>query len=196
MQSRFLVILAAFSTLTPGCKGDPLKNVESKPAPRMEEQQPPQTGQTPVKARRSPILSATELRRRYAAGERDFSGAALAGAGLCNSDLRGATFADADLTGANLCESKLGGVDFSGARMAKASLDESELTGADFSGADLNGARFKASRLAGAKFKGANLAGALLWCSLYEVNFQGAIYDKNTRFLQRINKKAAGMVER
>jgi isoamylase len=118
-----------------------------------------------------------ELLRRYAAGERDFTGADLRSADLSNCDLRGAKLVRAQLHGANLCTANLQGADFSGAgldaaldglprvNLKEANLDEGRFDGADLSAAllqraSLKNAHFANARLGAADFAGADLSGA------------------------------------
>lgn len=61
-------------------------------------------------------LSATEVTRLYAAGERDFRGAVLCGGNFREVDLSGADFSGADIRGARFVEATLRGVNFSHAR--------------------------------------------------------------------------------
>lgn len=132
-------------------------------------------------------LSAAELRRRYAAGERDFAAlalpgaeltrvnladASLAGADLSEANLTGAVLVRADLSGANLAEStstladaawaNLSGARLHGARLAGAILQDANLRGADLADADLSGANLAMANLVGANLRSAVLAGANL----------------------------------
>ncbi len=61
-------------------------------------------------------LTATEVTRLYAAGERDFRGAVLRGCNFRGADLSGADFSGADIRSARFVETTLWGVDFSHAR--------------------------------------------------------------------------------
>lgn len=126
-----------------------------------------------------------ELLRRYAAGERDFTGADLRSADLSNCDLRGAKLVRAQLRGANLRGANLQGADFSGAslevnmdglprvNLKEANLSEGRFDGADLSAAllqkaSLKNARFLQASLGAADFAGADLSGA---------NFTNAVFS-------------------
>lgn len=101
-------------------------------------------------------MNAEELLRRYAAGERNFSGL------RDDIDLNGAV-----LTGVNLSEANLECVWMSGANLSEANLSKSDLSDIDLTGANLNGANLseanlKSAYLSTAKFKAADLRGANL----------------------------------
>lgn len=81
-------------------------------------------------------MTAEELIRRYAAGERDFSGTDLRGADLSEADLRGV-----DLSEANLREANLSGANLSEVNLYKADLSGAKLHGASLRRANLRGAR-------------------------------------------------------
>lgn len=61
-------------------------------------------------------LSATEVIRLYAAGERDFRGAVLRGNNFHKANLSGADFSGADIRSARFVEATLQGADFSNTR--------------------------------------------------------------------------------
>lgn len=61
-------------------------------------------------------MKAEEVQRRYAAGERDFSGANLRGQNFKGQTLSGADFSHADIRGANFTTANLSGADFTGAK--------------------------------------------------------------------------------
>jgi uncharacterized protein YjbI with pentapeptide repeats len=103
-------------------------------------------------------MNATELKKMYRAGERNFEDVDLAGANLvwmC-------------LSGANLRQSNLNQANLSGADLRQSNLSDSNLAFADLSRADLTAANLK-----GATLEGANLEGAILI---------GILYDEKTRF--------------
>jgi hypothetical protein len=104
---------------------------------------------------REPPKGAEELLVRYAAGEREFSGADLSGANLVRALLVGANLTGAQLVGANLTSADLVGAGLTGARLVGANL-----TGADFGFAKLNGAKLSDANLTGAGLAFANLAHA------------------------------------
>jgi hypothetical protein len=116
---------------------------------------------------RKPPQSAKELLERYAAGERVFHGAQLAGANLKWADLTratlyGANLSNADLRGATLLAANLGGTELRGANLTEANLFdanlfEADLELADLTGADLFGADLTCTRLHQASLGGVNL---------------------------------------
>jgi len=67
-------------------------------------------------------MTSEELLERYAAGERDFRGADLAGAYLTGADLTGANLTGADLAGAYLTEADLTHVHLRGANLHRITL--------------------------------------------------------------------------
>ena len=122
-------------------------------------------------------MDRVELLKRYAAGERDFTGADLRNGDLSNCDLRGVKLVRAQLRGANLSGANLQGADFSGAslevnmdglprvNLKKANLSDSRFDGANLSaallqGASLRNARFTQAYLGATDFAGADLVGA------------------------------------
>ena len=76
--------------------------------------------------------------RRYAAGERDFSGIDLRGADLSEADLRGINLSSADLRGADLRESNLRFAKFQGANLEGAYLAKAFIADTDWRGANMN----------------------------------------------------------
>ena len=80
-------------------------------------------------------MTAEELLERYAAGERDFSGANLYDANLNGADLNGANLTDANLTGANLTDANL-----TDANLSEASLGAAKFIGCNFHGTNLTNA--------------------------------------------------------
>src|ERR1700730_1110209 len=122
-------------------------------------------------------MDRVELLKRYAAGERDFTGADLRNGDLSNCDLRGVKLVRAQLRGANLSGANLQGADFSGAslevnmdslprvNLKKANLSDSRFDSANLSaallqGASLRNARFTQANLGATDFAGADLVGA------------------------------------
>lgn len=117
----------------------------------------------------------SEIRRRYASGERDFRDLDIAdpapfrledgrfvsvdepesfrGAALDDADFGGA-FIVADFTGAGLARCR-----FVGANVKTCVFDQADLTSCDFSDAALDGATFERARLVGAVFTGASVQG-------------------------------------
>ncbi|MEH2088639.1 pentapeptide repeat-containing protein [Nostoc sp.] len=146
------------------------------------------------------MVSSSELLKRYANGERDFSGADLRGIKLYGSqgkeiDLSGANFSGANLEGAILSHVNLDNANFSHTNLKEVRMN-GKINNTDFSGADLTNAHIGASRINGAKFRGANLTNVdfganglgntnidfananctntKLTCDLIEAKFQGA----------------------
>ena len=137
-------------------------------------------------------LSADDLRRRYAAGERHFinanlrcarlgecllsevnlSWAKLSLANLSGANLSKANLSDADLIEANLTEANLRTANLARTNLAKANLRLADLRGANLSKAflseanlseaDLRGANLELADLRGADLSGTNLSGANL----------------------------------
>jgi len=122
-------------------------------------------------------MDRVELLRRYAAGERDFTGADLRKVDLANCVLPGVKLVRAQFGGATLGGTSLQGADLSGASLAvtpdglprvnlkKAHLDDTRFNGADLStallqGASLRNALFRQANLGAANFAGADLSGA------------------------------------
>jgi hypothetical protein len=97
-------------------------------------------------------LSVDELKRRYAAGERNFA----------NADLRCAQLNYLNLSGANLGWAKLSLANLSGANLSGSDLTAASLNDANLSGADLKGANLSLADFRGANLRDANLSGACL----------------------------------
>lgn len=111
------------------------------------------------------IVSSDEILRRYAAGERDFSGleiedpvgaAPLQGASLDGADFSG-TFLVVDLQRAGLRQAR-----FVGANVKTWFFAGADLRGADFTDAALDATIFFGAQLEGARFEGAHIQGAVL----------------------------------
>jgi len=113
-----------------------------------------------------PVLKAyrrvvEQLLADYAAGDRNFRGAALRWANLSRAYLVGADLSEAALRGADLYEANLSyanlsNADLRGADLGRANLYRANLSGANFSGTDLNRAN-----LWGAKISAADLSEAI-----------------------------------
>ena len=151
-----------------------------------------------------PVAQANQLLRRYAAGERDFSGICLIGcnlqganleginlsrANLMLADLSGCLLTGAKLTGANLIgaelvkanlrEANLGGANLIGANLSQANLNGSQLMGANLSTATLCQAHLRGADLSEALVAGANLTSAdLRQAVLYATNLHGAVLNQ------------------
>ena len=135
-------------------------------------------------------ISREELVRRYAAGERNFSGYKLdgdlsgldlSGIDLSNTRLDSYYFERIILRGANLQNARLADVclvcaDLTNADLKGAKLLQVQLTGANLTNADLRGVEFIETDLRRANLTGANLAGADLrrGNTLREANLTGA----------------------
>lgn len=128
-------------------------------------------------ARKRPAKSAAELIKRYATGEREFTGAVLRLADLDGCVLDGANLDNADLTGASLRDASLQSVFLRAAKLTEANLTHANLTGADLTGSDCSNANASAvmlertllcdcgldgARLFNAWWAGATLEGARL----------------------------------
>lgn len=107
-------------------------------------------------------MTAEELLRRYAAGERNFAGVRFWSSNVPGSALREIDLSNITLSGAYLAYLNFGETDLSGAKMIGAYLIGSRLRMADFSGADLTGANLTGAYLGDANLAGANLTGANL----------------------------------
>lgn len=97
------------------------------------------------------------LKRRYAAGERNFVNANLRCAMLNELNLSKANLSWAKLNWANLSRIDLSGADLTAADLSHANLSEADLRGANLSLADLRGANINQANLSGANLRGAKL---------------------------------------
>ncbi|MDZ7964838.1 MAG: pentapeptide repeat-containing protein [Nostoc sp. DedSLP03] len=94
------------------------------------------------------LMNRDELLKRYAAGERDFSGVDLGRANLYGIDLSSANLSranisyaklsDANLQSTDLCQADLSDTDLSYANLSYANLSDANLTGAELDGAELS----------------------------------------------------------
>ena len=98
-------------------------------------------------------ISREELLQRYAAGERNFSGAKLEGM-LDGIDLSGA-----DLSGNRMAKFYLERAILKGVNLRNTRLTDSCLDAADMTGADLRGVRLEETSFDGANLTGVNLSG-------------------------------------
>ena len=110
-------------------------------------------------------MDASELLKRYAAGERGFFYLNLSGANLLEADLSETCLSDTDLSGAILRRANL-----SGAYLSGADLYEADLSGANLRGANLHGAFLVKTDLSKANLCGADLREA----DLSEADLSGA----------------------
>lgn len=102
-------------------------------------------------------LPVSELKRRYAAGERNFVNANLRGAALNQINLSAINLSWAKLNLANLSKAKLDGADLTAADLREANLSDADLTGANLSLADLTGANLLGTKLEGACLRGTKI---------------------------------------
>jgi uncharacterized protein YjbI with pentapeptide repeats len=124
-------------------------------------------------AERREKLTAEELTRRYAEGEREFPNVDLP-----RADLGGALLSAANLTGAILSSTKLMRANFSRANLTNADLRDADLTDANLSDADLSRANLRHANLTGTLLFDANLIGAnITGASLIGANLSGACLD-------------------
>ncbi|MEM9273650.1 MAG: pentapeptide repeat-containing protein [Cyanobacteria bacterium P01_F01_bin.143] len=140
-------------------------------------------------------MTAKELLRRYAAGERDFTGVDLSEARLSFANLRNIILKDAYLGYVVMDDADLSFADLSGANMEGISLGESILQGANLTGAILIDAVFGQTYFGDANLSYADLTGAdLTESTFFNVNlshadltaatgfyigrFEGAIFDE------------------
>ena len=111
------------------------------------------------------VWTPSEIRQRYARGERDFRGLDIAdgddGGSFRGALLDGADFSRAfivaDFTGARLRE-----CNFVEANVKTCSFDGADLSAADFSRAAIDGATFTGCNFDGAQFEGAGFYGCIL----------------------------------
>lgn len=126
-------------------------------------------------------MNTDDLLQRYAAGERDFSGAKLgkknlSKAHLLNINLRAAYLSGTILTEANLAHTDLDNADLLGANLQSAFLFRANLLNANLSRTNLSYASLCNATLNGANLSGANLSYAdLRNASLIEANLNKAI---------------------
>ena len=97
-------------------------------------------------------MEAEELLRRYAAGERNFSGVVL----NHFTNLAGARLHEIDLSGATLPE-KMQGIDFYRANLFNARLGDTDMRGANLREANMEGAALENTNLCGADLTKANM---------------------------------------
>ncbi|RMG14749.1 MAG: hypothetical protein D6728_01980 [Cyanobacteria bacterium J055] len=144
-------------------------------------------------------MSIQELLGKYAAGERDFSGANLTEANLSRVHLCRANFSRAVLSIANLSGSNL-----NGANLSYAKLNVARLSGASLIGANLNGALLNVANLIRANLTEAELVQAALIraemiranltrANLSEANLNGA--DLRESKFDRANLSGANLSE-
>ncbi|WP_448271185.1 pentapeptide repeat-containing protein [Nostoc sp. DSM 114160] len=129
------------------------------------------------------LMNRDELLKRYAVGERDFSGVDLSGVNLKGVELYGVNLSKAnlsnvklgyaDITCSNLQEANLSGVNLDHTR-----IDECNLTGANLRGIDAFQSSFEGSNLTGADLSQALLRGiGLQGVNLSDTNWEKANID-------------------
>jgi very-short-patch-repair endonuclease len=107
-------------------------------------------------------MDASELLKRYAAGEREFPDVEIKPVNWIRANLSEANLSDANLSDANLSYANLIGANLSYVNLSGADLSDADLSGADLSYADLSGADLDCANLSGANLSGANLTRAYL----------------------------------
>src|SRR5437016_13603052 len=90
--------------------------------------------------------SVTEIRERYTAGERDFSGLRLPDINLNHAQLDGAVLRETYIPRASFMGASLKGANFELAHLAEAVFQGAKLEGASFKNATVRGARFDGAR--------------------------------------------------
>jgi uncharacterized protein YjbI with pentapeptide repeats len=128
------------------------------------------------------VMNTEELLRRYAAGERDFSGIDLRSdsytgrPNLKNVDLRDIILRGADLLSVELSGANLSGANLFGASLIQAILIKADLRNAILTGANLTGAILSEADLRQANLEDTNLTRAILReTDLFQANLSRAI---------------------
>lgn len=119
------------------------------------------------------MMDGEELRRRYAAGQRDFSGLDLRRVNVSgiapNSDILACDEPDINVF------TNLSGINLGGANLSRANLSGANLSGANLSGANLTKARLFYCILINTNLSNANLTRACLDCAEFDnTNLRGA----------------------
>lgn len=115
-------------------------------------------------------MDVREILKKYAAGERDFSGLNLAEVNLSGVHLSGANLSEVNLSVANLS-----GANLSGANLSRAKLNVARLSGANISKANLIQASLNVTNLIRADLRRANLTqAALIRAELIRAELSGA----------------------
>lgn len=144
-------------------------------------------------------MQAEEILKKYADGERNFSGVNITEVNLSRANLTGIDFSDATLSIANLTGAKLSEANLTGAK-----LNVAKMSGANFSHAKFNGAILNVANLVRANLKGAELIQAALiraeliraemtGANLCEANLSGA--DLREAQLKQVNLSGANLSE-
>tara|TARA_R100001463_G_scaffold35008_3_gene76601 strand:- start:21659 stop:30079 length:8421 start_codon:yes stop_codon:yes gene_type:complete len=126
----------------------------------------------------------------------NLSGADLRWARLSEANLRRANLRDADLSGADLYWAYLTSADLSGATLNGANLSGAYFRKANLKKANLSNANLENADLHGANLRGANLSETDLWSAiLTKSDLRGAKYSDSTKFPERFNPVAEGMIK-
>lgn len=156
-------------------------------------------------------MDAEELLKRYAAGERDFSGLNLRGAKLNGvdpsiddlgaynkpyengiaADLSGINLSEADLTDAELSGTNLSNANLSRANLNRAGLGQCNLTNTNFRGANLTEAYLSCAELDGTDMREANLFYAEISQTYFGADVRGA---KNVNTVNFTGTPVRGLV--
>ncbi|MDD3012462.1 MAG: pentapeptide repeat-containing protein [Candidatus Gastranaerophilales bacterium] len=128
--------------------------------------------------------------------EAKMNGACLIESKLNRTKLYKVKLNDARLNGAELRAANLNRAKLIKADLIKAELIGANMTGADFKGANLNAAKLMDAELNGAIFENAWLLGVNFTDSknINTAKFNGAFYNKQTKFPEEFNPKDHGMI--
>ena len=144
-----------------------------------------------------------ELRRRYAAGERNFNQVVLRGASLSGANLREANMIKTDLRETDLREAHLMSANLMKTDLREAkNLSQANLSGANLSEVNLSWVNMRRAylnwvNLYGANLCGANLCGAyLIRTNLSGADLSGSTYDTTTIFPKGFSPNNAGAAAR
>lgn len=144
-------------------------------------------------------MQAEDLLKKYAAGERDFSGVDLTEANLSRANLSGVNFSNAILSIANLSGTNLSEANLTGAKLNVARMSGANLTKAKLNGAILNVANLVRANLSGAELIQATLIRSelvraeLSRANLSEANLSGA--DLREAKLRQVNLSGSNLSE-
>lgn len=144
-------------------------------------------------------MQAEDIIKKYAAGERDFSGMDLTEINLSRANLTGANFRNATLSIANLSGANLSEADLTGAKLNVARMSGTNLSKAKLNGAILNVANLVRANLSGAELMQAALIRAelvraeLSRANLSEANLSGA--DLREAKLRQVNLSGSNLSE-
>ncbi|MGB3652572.1 MAG: pentapeptide repeat-containing protein [Rivularia sp. (in: cyanobacteria)] len=126
------------------------------------------------------LIVSRKLIKRYAVGERDFSGIRICSSRLDGEDLQEIDLSEADLTGVDLTGTNLSHANLSGAKMLCVNLTNTNLSYANLRGVDLSGAD-----CTGADFSNTNLNDAILTAATFDgANLYMAAIGGNAKFIK------------